>query len=616
MDELKLRVLNVDLSNGRARVDEVRSDWLRGFLGGASLAARWLYDELTADVGPLSASAPLMFMTGPLTGTKGPAVGRFAVCARSPATGIWGESNCGGFFGPALRSAGYDGLVLRGKAPGPSTLLVRDGIAEIHDAGDLWGVTDTYETQLRLRDRFSNPGLRIASIGLAGETQIPFASILCDHGRLAGRTGMGAVMGSKHLKAIAVDGHRAIPVVHDDRFGRLRSEVNRGLRQDNITLGLRETGTAGVANYLDYLGILPKKYYAQGRFDGVEQVSGARMAETILSGVSTCHGCVIACGRKVRLGDGLERKGPEHETIAGFGPNLLISDLAAITRMGEWCDRYGMDSISLSNTIGLAFTLYERGIIDGSDSDGLALEWGNAEAAEALIHQTARRQGLGELIAGGARGLAAAFGVPEMAVQVHGLEVAYHDPRGASGMALVYATSPRGACHNQSDFFLVEIGGTVEEIGVKFHRRQAGAEKAASVALHQDWRTVGSSLVMCQFANLEPVDLVRLINACTGLDYDLDEIMELGERAWNIKRVINHRLGHKGEADKLPPPLAVPLADGGSAGYVPPFREMLEAYYRARRWDPESGKPTEECLRRLGLGSLVGDIWSKEPGAV
>jgi aldehyde:ferredoxin oxidoreductase len=609
LEELKLTVLNVDLSTGDTRVDAVRPDWLRSYLGGSSLAARWLYEELTADLDPLSPEAPLMFMTGPLTGTKGPAMGRYVVCARSPGTGIWGESNCGGFFGPALRAAGYDGLVLRGRAPDPSSLLVRDGDAEIHDASELWGVTDTYETQSRLREQFSNPRMRIANIGVAGETQIPFASILCDHGRLAGRTGMGAVMGSKHLKAIAVDGHRVIPLAHADRFGPLRSAVNRGLREDNITLGLRQTGTAGVANYLDYLGILPKKYYRQGSFDGVEQVSGAMMADTILSGVSTCHGCVIACGRKVRLGDGVERKGPEHETIAGFGPNLLISDLPAITRMGEWCDRYGMDSISLSNTIGLAFTLYERGIIDGSDTDGLVLEWGNAEAAQTLIHQTARRQGLGELIARGARGLAAAFGVPEMAVQVHGLEVAYHDPRGASGMALVYATSPRGACHNQSDYYLVEIGGAVEEIGVKFHRRHGGAEKAASVARHQDWRSVGSSLVMCQFANVEPADLVRLINACTGLDYDLGEIMEVGERAWNIKRVINHRLGLRGADDQLPPALAVPLADGGSAGYVPPFREMLEAYYRSRGWDAESGKPTPARLRRLGLGALTEDIW-------
>lgn len=609
VEKLRLKILNVDLSSGETGTDEVPGEWLRSYLGGSSLAARWLYDELSPSLDPLAPEAPLLFMSGPLTGTKGPAVGRYVVCGRSPATGFWGESNCGGFFGPEMRRAGFDGLLLRGRAPRPVSLLIRDGEVEIRSAEELWGVSDTYDTQKRLREAVSDERLRIAAIGKAGEGENPFASILCDHGRLAGRTGMGALMGSKHLKAIGVRGQRPLPVVDLESFNRLRSGVNRTLRGDNISMGLRETGTAGIANYLDYLGIMPKKYYSQATFAGVEAVSGAKVAESILSGVSTCHGCVIACGRKVKLADSVERKGPEHETIVGFGPNLLISDIEAITIMGEWCDRYGMDSISLSNTIGLAFTLYERGVIGEKDTGGLELEWGNAEAAEELIHQTARREGLGELIALGARGLAEAFDVTELAVQVHGLEVAYHDPRGASGMALVYATSPRGACHNQSDYFLVEIGGSIDELGVHFQSRRAGAEKAASVARHQDWRTVGNALVMCQFANVDPHDLLGLVNFCTGFDYDLEEIMALGERAWNIKRVINHRLGLDGGGDRLPKPLMIPLADGGSAGFVPPFDEMLSSYYETREWDPASGRPLASCLHRLGLGSIATDIW-------
>jgi aldehyde:ferredoxin oxidoreductase len=226
-----------------------------------------------------------------------------------------------------------------------------------------------------------------------------------------------------------------------------------------------------------------------------------------------------------------------------------------------------------------------------------------------LIHQTARGDGFGELIAQGALRLAENYGVPDLAVQVNGLEVAYHDPRGASGMALVYATSPRGACHNQSDYFIVEIGQSVEEIGVEFHSRQAGPEKAASVVRHQDWRTLGNSLVICQFANVEPAEVVRLIKYSTGFDLGLDQVMQAGERIWNLKRVINHRLGLTAGDDKIPRLLLDAYDDGGAAGYVPPFQEMLCAYYGARGWDPETGKPGKSRLRELGLERESRDIW-------
>lgn len=602
-------MLEIDLSKGETTTWHVDPAEVGRLIGGASLAARLLYEELTPDLDPLGPSAPLLFMTGPLTGTRGPAVGRYVVCGKSPATGLWGESNCGGAFGPELRMAGFDGLLLRGRAEAPVALVIQEGEVEIHPADHLWGRTDTYESQVQLKEELGDARFRVAAIGRAGETRIPFASILCDHGRLAGRSGMGAIMGSKGVKAIAVRGTGDLPIVHLSEFERLRARVNRDIRDDTVSVSLRETGTSGAANYLDYLGIMPKKYYTRGTFDGVEAVSGSRMAEDILSGVSTCHACVIACGRVVKLGDDVERKGPEHETIVGFGPNLLIDDLDAITMMGEWCDRYGMDTISLSNVIGLAYLMYERGIITQRDTGGLELEWGDAEAAQQLVHQTARLEGFGEQIAAGALGLGTKYGVPEMAVQVNGLEAAYHDPRGASGMALVYATSPRGACHNQSDYFIVEIGQSIEEIGVEFHSRQAGAEKAANVARHQDWRTVGNALVICQFANVDPHDVTGLIRSCTGFDFDLQQVMRAGERGWNLKRVINHRLGLSGGDDRIPALLTQAYQDGGAAGYVPPFEEMLAAYYSARGWDPETGKPGKDRLRELGLERELDDIW-------
>ncbi len=609
MDKPHQRILHVDLTTGAHRVSEVPADDARGFLGGAGLAARLLYPFLTSDLEPLDPRAPLLFLTGPLTGTAGPSVGRSVLCARSPATGLWGESNIGGHIGPEIRGAGYDGIWLTGAAAEPVYLWLSGGRVELRPAAGLWGVTDTYETQERIRAETGEKLARIACIGRGGEARIPFANVLCDHGRLAGRTGMGAVMGAKNLKALAVRGRQPVPLARPEAFNTLRRAANLELREDNVGRGLRAMGTAQVLDYFAYLGEMPAHYFTRGELEGAGKLSGATVAETVLSGVSTCHGCVIACGRVVRLRDGVQRKGPEYETTVGFGPNLGIDDIEAVTLLGERCDRYGLDTISVSNVIGLAFLMYERGVLTAADSGGLELHWGNAQAAERLIEQTVRGEDLGVWIAQGARGLASHFGVAEMAVQVNGLELAYHDPRGASGMALVYATSPRGACHNQSHYYLVDtVGQTMEEIGIGLFGRQDGAEKAANVALHQDWVSVLNSLVMCLLANVPPRTTLDLTNAATGEDYTLEELRQIGERAWNLKRAINHRLGYQGEQDRLPPALLSPLSDGGSAGYVPPFEAMLSAYYRARGWDEATGRPSRARLATLGLDDVARDL--------
>jgi len=598
-------ILTVNLSTREIDIFNIPADWVRDYLGGSSLAPRILYEELTPDLDPLSPEAPLLFLNGPLTGTAGPAVGRFVVCSRSPATGLWAESNCGGFWGPELRKAGYDGLWVSGRADHPVYLWIEDDHFEVRDASHLWGL-ETYETQAEVLAELGQRA-RVAVIGQAGESQIPFASILTDHGRVAGRTGMGAVMGSKNLKAVAVKGTGAVPVA-TDIYAKLRSASNRVLREDNFTNTAREIGSAAIADYADYLGEMPKRYYQDGIFDGVDKVSGSTMTETILTGVSACHACVIACGRVVQLAeDDEKRKGPEYETIAGFGPNLLIDDLAFITHMGELCDRYGMDTISLSNTLGLAFTLFERGLVSETDTGGLVLEWGNKSVVEKLVHQTVKREGFGAYLAEGALVCGRRFGAEELSVQVNGLEVAYHDPRGSSGMALAYATSPRGACHNQSDYFLVDVFGMVEDkLGMGFYQRHDYVEKAANVAIHQDWRTVFNSLVMCYFANVPPETILELTNAATGEDYSLDDLLHVGERAWNLKRMINHRLGLVRQNDTLPKLLREPYSDGGAQGYEIPLEEMLEAYYQARGWDPMTGRPTPSKLNELGLDWVEG----------
>jgi aldehyde:ferredoxin oxidoreductase len=320
---------------------------------------------------------------------------------------------------------------------------------------------------------------------------------------------------------------------------------------------------------------------------------------------------VIACGRVVKLEDGKKRKGPEYETLVGFGPNLLISDTAVITRLGELCDRYGMDTITTSNVIGLAFKLFDDGVINVQDTGGIRLEWGNAEAVENLIRLIVRREGIGAVMSMGAREFGRSFNAEEEAVQVNGLEVAYHDPRGSSGMALVYATSPRGACHNQSDYFMVDLGNVESSIGIDFYPRQAGAEKARNVAIHQNWRTVFNSGVMCIFANLPPEMVLDLYNAATGFSWELEDLLRCGERGWNLKRVINHKLGLTHENDRLPRALLKPYIEqtGDPDGFAPDLEAMLSAYYLARDWEPLSGFPSKRKLKELGLEWVIQDIF-------
>ena len=601
-------ILKINLSAGETEEYQIPEKWEKDFLGGASLAARILYESLTRELDAFSPDAPLLFMMGPMTGTSGPTTGRFVICGKGPATGLWAESNIGGFWGPELRAAGYDGLWITGKASEPVYLWLNGSRLEVRSAAHLWG-QNTYTTQDKVKEEVGEKSARVCVIGQAGEKQVMFASIMCDHGRMAGRTGMGAVMGAKNLKAIAVRGTNPIPVFDLAKYKPLRSESNRRLRDDNEAKILREVGTGGVANYAEYLGAMPVKYYTHGSFENVDGVSGAKMTETILVGRSACQGCVIACGRVVKLGDKAKRKGPEHETMVGFGANLLNDNLETIVDLGELCDRFGMDTISASNTIGLAFHLYEKGLININDTGGIKLKWGDMDAVEQLVRLIGSREGIGDILAQGSRMFGAHFGAEEEAVQVNGLEVAYHDPRGVSGMALSYATSPRGACHNQSDYFFVDWGHTQERIGIEFFPRHAQAEKAANVAKHQDWRTIFNAIVMCIFANVEPDIQVQLINAACGLEWTIEDMMRAGERAWNLKRAINNRMGLTRANDKLPKALLEPFPDGGSAGFVPELEGILSAYYEARGWDKETGRPSREKLVELGLGDVAQDLW-------
>lgn len=606
------KLLVVDLT--RRQIGEEPLDWTvaRDFVGGAGYAARLLYGELGPQTDPLGPENTLVFMTGPLVGTRAPSCGRHEVCALSPLTELWGESNSGGFWGAELKFSGYDGIIVRGQSANPVWLSILDGQPPaLHDAADLWGL-DTYETQQRIRDRLGDPKVRVASIGPAGENRVLYAAIMNDHGRAAGRTGMGAVMGSKNLKAIAVRGRRSVPLADAAAFRQAAGEALQWVREDISTQVYHQMGTASFVDMSMMWGNMPNKYWTQPVFEEATLLSGVTMMETILTRAVPCYGCAVACGREVTLKDTpywVEVvDGPEYETVAMLGSMLLVSDLPGVAYAGHLCNRYGLDTISAGSSISLACLLYERGVITASDTGGLPLHWGDIETVHLLLEMIARRQGFGDRLANGVRRLAADYGAEDLAVHVKGLEPAAHDPRALSGMALTYATSPRGACHLQGDMYAVDMGLTIPELGIVPTGRFRARGKAPIVARLQDWRTLYNSMVMCVFVNPPAPTVARLLAAATGGPSDLQWWQRAGERAFTLKRAFNNRLGVRRGHDRLPPIWSIPMANG-SGGRTPRMEILLREYYASRGWDWETGKPTRQKLVELGLPEVAEELW-------
>lgn len=598
-------ILQVDLSQGLFSDLQIPNDWQKEYIGGAGLAARILFEFLNIDLDPLGPDSPLLFLNGPLSGTFGPAVGRYVICGRSPLTGLWAESNCGGYWGAELRKTGYDGIFVTGKSESPVSLIINDQQIELLPSEKFWGM-NTYDYQKEILALVKCGG-RALSIGLGGERQIAYSSILADHGRVAGRAGLGAIMGSKKLKGIVVKGNGFPPIERLEEFELIRSKTNRALKNDPMTAVLTELGSAGAADYLDYLGEQPKKYFSSGVLDGSEKISGASITETMLAGKKSCHGCVIACGRVVSI-DGKRMKGPEYETLVGFGPNVGLTNPIFASKMGDLCDRYGIDTITMSAGIGFVIRMRELGKLYIDDPLFERAEWGSEGFVEDCIHQTIDQIGLGKYLSMGTFRFAKLFGLENEVVQVNGMDMAFHDPRGSSGMSVVYATSPRGACHNQSDYFMADIGHVDTSIGMQYYDRHDGAEKVRNVIIHQNYRSIFNSLVMCYFANVEPESIKELLNSVTGFDQTVSELLLAGERIWNLKRLINFKLGFNITNEKLPESILIPYADGGSSGYELPFEEMMENYYRYRDWSSISGYPSDQKLEALGLGSIEKDI--------
>ena len=611
MDGYTGKILVVDLSAKEIHDEPLNEKYARQFVGGAGLACRYLYDMVDAATDPLCPSNPLVFMTGLLTGTSAPSTGRWVVAARSPLTGIYGEANCGDFFGAELRFSGYDGLIVKGRSSSPAYIHVAGGQTEIRDAAHLWG-QKTHTTVTALKDECADARTRMVCIGPAGEQLVPYAAIMSDNGRAAGRAGMGALMGSKNLKAITLRGKGKWPLADAERFRALARQSSKSLRDGFISQIFHDFGTASWVDSGIAYGSMPNKYFTQGAFPEATAISGVTMAETVLTGMTGCFGCPISCRRIVHIKEGQyalpEGHGPEYETIASWGAMLLIDDLAAINYINHLCNAYGLDTISAGVSVSFAFYLYDLGVITAQDTGGLELRWGSADAAIALLHQIGNRQDFGAVVAEGVQRMGKRYGRPNDAAHVRGLEIPMHDPRAFSAMGLAYATSPRGACHNRGDNFAVEMGMGNPDLGLVPNDRFRD-DTATSVVTSQNWRAFTDSLGLCHFALAPLQEVLDITNAATGWSVDVDDIMRTGERIFQLQRAMGCRLGVTAKDDRLPDILMRPLPDGGTEGHVPNMEKMLTEYYALRGWDPVTGKPSRQRLISLDLVDVAEDIW-------
>jgi len=610
MDGYTGKVLVVDLSNGQINDEPLNEPYARQFIGGAGLVCRYLYDMIDITTDPLGPENPLIFMNGLLTGTGAPSTARWVVAARSPLTGIYGEANCGGFFGAEVRFAGYDGLIVKGQSRSPVYLHISNGRSEIREAGHLWG-QDTQSTTTILKSECADSPTRVICIGQSGERLVPYSAIICDSRHAAGRTGMGAVMGSKNLKAITVHGKGRWPLANSEDLRAINRRSSEGLRDALISQVFRDFGTASYVDSGIAFGGMPSKYYTQGIFPEATALSGVTMAETILTGVKGCFGCPIRCKRVVHVKEGKyalpEGEGPEYETVGAWGSMLLIDDLAAVNYLGHLCNLYGLDFISAGVSASFAFYLYNLGIISANDTNGLELQWGNADVAIALLHQIGHRQGFGAIVAEGVQRMGERYHQSSEAAHVRGLEVPMHDPRAFSAMGLVYATSPRGACHNKGDNFAVEMGMGNPDLGLA-PGDQFGSDKAAAVVTSQNWRAFTDSVGLCHIAIMPLQEVLDIVDAAAGYYMNMDNVMRTGERIFQLQRVLNCRLGLMAKDDRLPDILLRPLPDGETKGHVPDMGKMLSEYYALRGWDPATGKPSLERLLSLDMADVAADM--------
>ena len=614
------KILRVDLSGGAISVDEPDDGFYRHYVGGRGFVSYFLLREVARDVDPLGPENKLIFATGPLTGVPAAGSGRNSVGAKSPLTGGYGDAEVGGYWGAELKHAGYDAIIIEGESENPVYLWIEDGKVEIKDARHLWGKT-TGECEKLIRKELGDRSVRVAQIGIAGENQVRYACGVNDINHAAGRTGMGAVMGSKKLKAIAVRGHQ--PVSLSDAT-MVRSFARR-LRDDCKTIrsavDMSKNGTASGLMALNTAGGLPTRNFREGVFEGAEKISGEAVNENILVGRGGCYACTIRCKPEVAIKKPYNVDpvygGPEYETLAALGSNCGIDNLEAIAKGNELCSAYGLDTISTGVCIAFAMECFEQGILNERDTEGLKLNFGNADAMLKLVEMIARKEGVGMVLAHGVARAAAAFGdgAEQFAMHVKGQEIPMHEPRYKQGLGVGYAMSPTGAdhCHNVHDTAYTDrIPGSLRPFGVfqPMPNDELSPAKIRILVYGSLWQHVLDCLVFCQFIPLRPGQIADLVRGVTGWDTSLWELMKVGERCINVARAFNVREGMGRNEDYLPSRFFTPFTSGPLKGVNVDDGEMSQAidtYCAMVGWDGD-GVPTLTKLQELGI-EWVSDLF-------
>ena len=608
------RILIVDLTTGRTEAEEPSEAHYRQYLGGWGFIAHELLKRAPKGADAFAPENPLVFATGVATGTPVPGSGRHAVGAKSPLTGGFGEADVGGYWGVELKRAGFDAVIITGKAEAPVVLWIHDGDAEIHDATSLWGL-ETADVEAALRKELGDPKVRVAQCGIAGENLVRYACVIHDVNRAAGRTGLGAVMGSKRLKAVAVRGTGTIEVADPDMAKEIGGHVTS---LEERWADFREHGTGGGILQMDEVGRLPTRNFREGRFEGAEKIAGTTMTERFLIDRDTCYACPIACKRVVESDAEYKVEpaygGPEYESLASLGSTCGVDHLEAVIYANQLCNAYGLDTISTGVTISWAMECFERGLLTTEDTGGIDLRFGDHVAMTTLVERIARREGFGDVLAEGSLRAARRIGrgTERYAVQVKGQEHPMHDPRYQFSLAIGYATSPTGAdhMHNFHDSALgsEEAMARLRPLGVfgePLDRIGLPPEKIAIAARVIPYQVMKNCVGICMFEPYRVSHHRDIVTAATGWDVTAHELLLIGERALALARLYNAREGFTPADDAHPARFTEPLMLAGEEGASIPqeqVREALDLYYELQGWEKATGTPTRAKLYELGLG--------------
>lgn len=605
------KFLDVNLTKEKITEYTIPGEWSKKYLGGRGIGARILIEEMEGGEEPLGPENILIFGTGPLQGIPLPGSGRHVVMAKSPKTGGVSGSYAGGFFANELGTSGYDGIILRGESDSPKFLALIDGEAEIEDAEKLWG-KEVADVDSELKDRYD--GGKVSCIGKAGENLVKFSCIINDRNRAAGRPGFGAVMGSKNLKAVIVKGNSEKPIKDEGKLNDARSDFLDSL---SPALDWGKIGSGGTLKVLNSLGILPTKNFQTGYFEDADQISGERMTDEILKDRDNCTGCPIRCKRVVETefrGKNVEGRygGPEYETLASFGSMCLNNDLDAIALANQECNKYGLDTISTGNTIAFMMEASEKGIIEKD------VEWGDSEAIIELIEKIAEREGIGDLLAKGIEKVAEEINASDFAMEIKGQEIPFHEPRGKKAHAISYATNPRGA--NHLDIMHEHFQEHPEELEIEAPINRLSLKKKPRYnKVYEDLMSFTNSAIMCWYASFDVQnmgnyvypEIRKIMKAVTGLEIDVDRMLKIGERNYNLLKILAGREGITKEKDGLPERFKEPLPEGPSEGESIPENELekkIEKYYDLRGWNKFG--PTQEKVDELGIDLKVGELYS------